>query len=262
MTAFSEIADGVYVLAHPQFNINVTLITGTEAALLVDTLSTPEQAADLLAEVRDITSAPLSVVNTHFHFDHTFGNATMPATAIWGHPSCATELTDRGEHWRLKWEAEYGIDLGGVVIRPPDRLVRTAQVLDLGGRDVTLSYHGRGHTAGDLVVRTGNVLITGDLTEQDAPPSFEDAYPLDWPDTLAALLSFCTNETVVVPGHGSVSDREFVKRQHDDLTRLDWLIREGHADGAPVARIAAAAPFASEIAVRRGFAQLDGSLAV
>lgn len=260
--SFSEVADGVYVLRYPVFDVNVSLVTGSEGALLVDTLSTPEQATELLTAVRSVTSLPLTVVNTHFHFDHSFGNETVDASAIWGHPDCAMELRERGRHWLAQWEAEYDVDFSHVVIRAPDHLVRTSQELDLGGRTVTLAHYGRGHTSGDLVVRAGNVLIAGDLVEESGPPSFEDSYPLDWPDTLSALLNSAGPQTVFVPGHGALTGLDFVREQHDQLTRLDWLIRDGHADGAPVSRVAAAAPFTSEIAVRRGFAQLNGELAV
>jgi hypothetical protein len=49
--------------------------------------------------------------------------------------------------------------------------------------------------------------------------------------------------SVVVPGHGAPVDRAFVLAQHAELTRLDWLIRDGDADGAPAEAVAARAPF-------------------
>jgi len=62
-----------------------------------------------------------------------------------------------------------------------------------------------------------------------------------------------------VPGHGAVCDPAFVRIQHDQLAALAWLIRDGHADGAPVEAVAAKAPFDAEVAltaVRRGYRQL------
>jgi hypothetical protein len=60
-----------------------------------------------------------------------------------------------------------------------------------------------------------------------------------------------------------VVDPEFVQRQHDDLTRLEWLIRDGHADGARPEEVAASAPYgrdAALVAVRRGYGELSGRL--
>ncbi len=268
---FAEIADRVYLLAYPTFNVNCTLVVGDDRALLVDTLSDHAQAAELGAAVRQVTQLPWTLVNTHFHFDHCFGNAALAQadTPIWGHPDTASELAERGEHWRLEWEALYGLDLSQVTILPPNTLVSQRAIVELGGREVVLSHHGRGHTAGDIVAAVDNVLIAGDLVEQGAPPAFEDAYPLEWPEALAGLEALCGEHTVIVPGHGEPVDRDFLHAQHDLLTSLDWLIREGHADDAPQERVVAASPLnrfgqegllQSRLAVKRGFAQLAGQL--
>ena len=73
MLVFTELSDRIFVLVEPLLRVNVTLIVGDGGALLVDTLSTDEQATELLAAVRVITAAPLTVVNTHHHFDHSGG---------------------------------------------------------------------------------------------------------------------------------------------------------------------------------------------
>lgn len=273
---FAEVADGVYVLAYPVFDVNSTLITGSEKALLVDTLSTDEQAAELRAAARKVTSLPLELVNTHFHFDHSFGNAALAddSTLIWGHPDCARELMVRGEHWQRYWQREIceedeqlGMAVGSVRLMPPNRLVPRETSVDIGGREVTLSHHGRGHTDGDLVVRVDDVLVAGDLLEERGAPGFSEGYPLEWPETVANLIRLTGPATTVIPGHGEPVDLAFMRHQHEELTRLDWLIRDGHADGAPVERVAAASPFTrfgeaglcqSILAVKRGYDQLDG----
>lgn len=56
MTArFTRVADGVHVLREPLLHVNVTLVVGDGAALLVDTLSTAGQAAELAAAARAVT---------------------------------------------------------------------------------------------------------------------------------------------------------------------------------------------------------------
>jgi glyoxylase-like metal-dependent hydrolase (beta-lactamase superfamily II) len=109
-------------------------------------------------------------------------------------------------------------------------------------------------------VPDADVLIAGDLVEESGPPSFGDSYPLEWPQAVAELLELATPDTVIVPGHGAVVDRDFVRRQHDDLAALAWLIRDGHADGAPVEPVARRAPFGELTAlraVRRGYLELS-----
>jgi glyoxylase-like metal-dependent hydrolase (beta-lactamase superfamily II) len=274
--AFTEVGARIYLLAYPVYHVNSVLIDSDDGALVIDTLSTPRQAGELLEAVRRVTGQPLSLINTHFHFDHSFGNFTLAQggqTPIWGHPTCAQELGDRGEHWRRYWQQEIAevdeelaLEIAEVPLLPPNRLVVHEHEMDLGGRRVILSYHGRGHTEGDLVVRADDVLIAGDLVEEGGPPAFEDAYPLEWPDTLRQLLDLPF--TTAIPGHGQVIDHSFVAGQHEELSKLDWLIRDGHADSAPVERVVRASPLShrwgeagrvqSMLAARRGYAQLDG----
>jgi glyoxylase-like metal-dependent hydrolase (beta-lactamase superfamily II) len=268
-----EIASGVFVFRQPVLDVNVGLVVGDAAALVVDTLSTDAQAVELLATVRRVTSLPLYAVNTHHHFDHAFGNAVLAAQGIpiWGHEEAAALLRTRGELLRDQWCAEWAAtepalvaEMATVTVRPPDRTVHQESTVDLGGRAVELRHYGRGHSVGDLVAivpDADGVVFAGDLVEESGPPQFDDAFPLDWPDTLAGLLSRLTGTGPVVPGHGAVVDRAFVREQHEQLTALDWLIREGEADGQPIERVARKSPFdldTSLVAVRRGYDQLSG----
>jgi glyoxylase-like metal-dependent hydrolase (beta-lactamase superfamily II) len=272
MTGFTELADRVYLLRYPVLDVNVTLVVGDGAALVVDTLSTPDQATELADAIRAVTAEPLTIVNTHHHFDHCFGNATLAGTgtAVWGHERAAEHLRNAGTKWQREWyeqwrdtEPELAHGLAEATIRPPDRTVHLATELDVGGRPVLLRHFGRGHTDGDLVVLVPDVdvVLAGDLVEESEPPDFDDAYPMEWPETLAALAHHVSPATLVVPGHGAPVDRAFVQAQHAQLTELDWLIRNGHADDAPVEAVAARSPFGADsslVAVKRGYAELSG----
>lgn len=267
-----EVADGVFVFRQPVLDVNATLITGGGAALLVDTLSTARQAAELRAACQVVTSAELAVVNTHHHFDHCFGNATVagPQGRVWAHEEAGRLLHRHAERMRRSYLARWretdpqlAADLAQVRVLAPTDLVGPQLTVDVGGRPVVLRHLGHGHTAGDLVVQVpdADVLIAGDLVEHGAPPDFEDAYPLQWPETVTAMLRLATPTTVIVPGHGAVTDVAFVHGQHEQLAALSWAIREGHADGAPAEAVAARAPFPPSTAltaVHRGYAELDG----
>ncbi|MDT5038505.1 MAG: hypothetical protein QOE03_3690 [Micromonosporaceae bacterium] len=273
MTAtFAEIARDVYVLRYPVLDVNTTLVVGDGEALLVDTLSTDAQARELLDAVRRVTADPLVVVNTHHHFDHCFGNATVAGAdrPIWAHEEAARLLRETGAALQrelyARWaptHPELADGLAAVRVRAPDHEVHTVADVDAGGRPVRLRHLGRGHSAGDLVVEVpdADVLLAGDLVEEGAPPAFGDGYPLEWPATVVALIGLTTPSTVVVPGHGGLVDAGFVRAQHADLTTLEWLIRDGYADRATAAEVAAKAPFgpdAARVAVERGYAELSG----
>jgi glyoxylase-like metal-dependent hydrolase (beta-lactamase superfamily II) len=274
MTSFVEIAPAVHVLRYPVLDVNSTLVVGSRVALVVDTLSTTAQAEELVAAVRTVTDLPLAVVNTHAHFDHCFGNAVLehasPGLTIWAHESTVEAFRPDGSLLRRDAVAqarmlapEIADDVAASALRAPDRPVRESSTIDLGGRAVELRHFGRAHSAGDLVVHVpdAGVVVAGDLVEEGAPPSFDDSYPLQWPETLTALLSL--HPAVVVPGHGAVVDAEFVRRQRADLARLEWLIRDGDRVDAKPEFVAAQAPFGPEVAlvaVRRGYAELWGRL--
>jgi glyoxylase-like metal-dependent hydrolase (beta-lactamase superfamily II) len=273
--AFTEVADRVYVLRQPVLDVNVTLVVGDGAALVVDTLSTTAQAAELAAAARRLTRDPFILVNTHHHFDHCFGNATLagdPPGPIYAHQFTCELLRDHPQLVRrqaydevLPAEPELATEVARVPVLAPTHPVGAETTLDVGGRPVVLRHLGRGHTAGDLVVLVpdADVLVAGDLIEESGPPAFEDAYPLEWVETVAALLRLTTPASVVVPGHGAVVGPDFVRRQHEDLAALAWLIRDGHADHSPAEQIARHAPFEPGVAltaVRRGYAELRGDL--
>jgi glyoxylase-like metal-dependent hydrolase (beta-lactamase superfamily II) len=270
LTTFVEVARDVYVLRYPRLDVNATLILGDGEAVLVDTLSTDGQAAELAAAARKVTRHPWAIVNTHHHFDHCLGNATLadPRRPIWAHVETATLLREHADQLRRGWYDEcadldraLAAEVAGTPVQVPTHTVHVRADLEVGGRQVVLHHFGRGHTAGDLVVHVpdADLLVAGDLVEESGPPSFADGYPLEWPGTLAALLRLASPDAVVVPGHGAPVDRDFAARQHADLVRLEWLIREGDANGSPAEAVAARAPFdraTALTAVRRGYQQI------
>jgi glyoxylase-like metal-dependent hydrolase (beta-lactamase superfamily II) len=252
---FTEIGAGTFVLRYPVLDVSVGLVVGARAALLIDTLSNDAQAAELLEQVRRITALPLHALNTHHHFDHCYGNAYLAGrgATLWAHEAAAAAM-----HQPQQWP---GLQLGTPL--PPTNLIARATTIDLGGRVADVRFLGPAHTAGDLVVFVpdADTVFAGDLVEESGPPQFDDAYPLDWPDALAALVAALGAGTTVVPGHGAPTGRTFVEAQHRSLAALDWLIREGESDGAPIDRVAARAPFdpaTARTAIRRGYDHLAG----
>ena len=108
--------------------------------------------------------------------------------------------------------------------------------VDLGDRAVELIHPGRGHTAGDLVVRVpdADVMLGGDLIEESDPPFIgDDSWPMEWPTTLDLVISLMTDRTVVVPGHGQVVDRDFVEDQRAELGTIAETIRDLASRGVP-----------------------------
>jgi glyoxylase-like metal-dependent hydrolase (beta-lactamase superfamily II) len=265
---WAEVGDRVFVRRHQSMDLNVTLLVGEGACLVVDTRADLVQGQELAEAVRTVTPHPWVVVNTHFHFDHAFGNAVFRPAPIWGHRRCAEVLAGPdGERMRARIAGLYrqagegaGADrLEAVDIVPPTEIVDDVATLTVGGRPVQLRHLGRGHTDSDLVVVLPDaaLVLAGDLVEEGAPPQFGDGFPLDWPGTLDAVLELVTGP--VVPGHGAVVDRAYVQGQRDELARLADVARAAHAEGRPAADVARDLPYFgdfAEQAVERAYLQL------
>jgi glyoxylase-like metal-dependent hydrolase (beta-lactamase superfamily II) len=244
VTGWQEVAQGVYVRRHVELDLNCGLVVGDGACLVVDTRSHLGEAAELIAAVRSVTPHPWTVVNTHAHYDHCFGNAAFRPATVWGSRGCASALLATAEDQRAAVVAELrsaGNGAAAELVRttpvdPPDALVDDTAVLDVGGREVVLRFLGKGHTDHDLVVEVeaagdAAVVFAGDLVEQGAPPAFDDAWPAEWPATLGRLHALARGP--VVPGHGAVVDAAFVGSQREELLAVLAALRAGRLDDGP-----------------------------
>ena len=269
MPAWTELGDRVFVKRYEFFDQNIGVVLGDASALVIDTRLSHRQAAEILADIREITKLPVRVVvNTHGHHDHCFGNHVFRPAEIWGHERCVTMIRSTGERQRAAVAAalpDVAEELAEVILDPPDRTFADSTVVEVdpGGRSVELTYLGRGHTDNDIVVRVPDVdiLFAGDLLENDATPFFGDGYPIDWPGTVERLVEIATG--IVVPGHGSVGDRGFVVRQMTEfraVAELARLVNDGMLDlDAAVLRT----PYPADTALEpltRALAQLRGEL--
>jgi glyoxylase-like metal-dependent hydrolase (beta-lactamase superfamily II) len=262
MNEWQEVGDRVYVRRHESFDMNVGLVVGDGHCLVLDTRTSHREAADLIAAIRRITPSPWTVVNTHSHFDHYFGNALFRPAEIWGHARCAEEIERYGAQQRaavMESRPDLREEVAEVTIVPPDHTFTVTAALDIGGRIVDLRHFGLGHSSNDVVVHVpdAGVVFAGDLVEEGAPPAFSDSYPLDWPATMAAMLAEMP-EQVIVPGHGAVVDRAFAQAQHAELDLVAELAKRAHVEGLrDVIKLFPYPEDVSQQAIERAFLQLD-----
>ncbi|HLY35873.1 MAG TPA: MBL fold metallo-hydrolase [Candidatus Limnocylindria bacterium] len=234
-SSWHEVGDRVFVRRYSDwhgepFDQNAGVVLGADGALVIDTRASHRLADVLIAEVRELTSLPIAaVVNTHHHWDHSWGNARFLPAPIWGHVRCGPRMLERSPRILeriLADEPGLAEELQEVVVTPPTRTIDESGTIDLGDRQVELRYLGRGHTDNDIVVIVpdARVLFAGDLLENNASPSFGDAYPIAWADTVARLLPLAGD--AVVPGHGSVGGRPFAERQAGEFALIAQLGRD------------------------------------
>ncbi len=276
MARFAEVAPRVWVARYDWLDVNVTAIGSDRGLVVVDTHSSGLAAAGVVDDLRRLAADDVvAVVNTHSHFDHTFGNATFRAVygdiPVHAHENAAAATEPSGErvkaHYRDDPDDPHAEEVLATVVVPADRTFSSAVTLDLGDRVVELLHPGRGHTDGDLVARIPDVdvLLAGDLVEESAAPAYgTDCFPLDWPLSMDVVLGLTTSASVVVPGHGAPVGRAFVEAQRTDLGLVADAIRTLAGAGVPLdgALDAGAFPFPADglgHAVRRGYEQLRRS---
>ena len=256
-----EVAAGVYLCVAQPASVNLSLVLGSDGALMVDTGSSPRQGRLLREAARSVTDVPVqAAVATHWHYDHCFGLAAFTDVATFAHESVRDRL-------RAPEAAAAAADLGVEEsdLAVASREVVVAAALDLGGQRVEIAHLGRGHTDGDLVVVVpdANVIFTGDLIESATAPWYGgDSFPHEWAATLDSVIGLMTADTIAVPGHGEPANREFVFGQRGRVAAVSGEIRRLSENGvsASEALQAGSWPFPAEhIAggVEAGYRQLE-----
>ncbi|MFD7157811.1 MBL fold metallo-hydrolase [Kribbella sp. NPDC059898] len=209
--SWTELGDRTWVRRYDEWDLNVGLVAGADGALVIDTRATTAEAEQLRDHIRELTDLPVKwVVNTHAHFDHVNGNGVFEGAEVFLHENAAAEE-----------------NLAGTTFA-------AAKVIDLGDRRVELLWVGNAHTSGDTVVAVPDVEVffVGDLLEESAPPSYgADSFPLEWPDTIQAVVGMMPPTVRIVPGHGAVVDLEFAHDQAIELGRVANLISSLHHAG-------------------------------
>ena len=273
-TGFVEVADRCWVARHSWFDVNVSVVGGQLGLLVVDTHASERAAAAVADQVRALPGELVGVVNTHEHFDHTFGNLVFaaPEVPVYAHETAAANTVSSGERIKGLYDEEpddaHRAEVQTTRIMPATHTFSSARVVDLGDRQVELVHPGRGHTGGDAVVRVpdADVVFAGDLVEESAArngvPGFgADCFPLEWPLTLDLVIGLLSVGTVVVPGHGLPVGRDFVQEQRSAIGIVAETIRDLASRGVPVRDALGAAewPYPAEElhhAVSRGYAHL------
>ncbi|MFH2204133.1 MAG: MBL fold metallo-hydrolase [Elusimicrobiota bacterium] len=222
-----QLAAGVYAAVSPGPQMpaisNTAFAVLDDGVLVVDTHRSPAAAKTLLDEIRKVTDKPVRyLVITHFHGDHMGGISAFPKDIeIIAHDRTRERLVRTGPD---------GAPL-------PDLTVSESMTLRRG-REVQIRYAGRGHTDGDLFVwlPKESVLIAGDLLFNNYIGFMQDAYVADWAQTLGRLIDL--RPTVVVPGHGEVTDVRSLKLFRAYLWDFINAVKEKKKDGLSAAQTA------------------------
>jgi cyclase len=230
-----KIGEGVYAAISPdrsKAGSNAGFIVGSAGVLVVDTFVDVAPAKELLVEIRRITNLPIRfVVNTHYHLDHTGGNAvfTEAGATILAHRNVRSWLRSENMKFFPDAKPEQMARVESLVL--PDVVYTDAVDIYLGSRLLQVRFM-LGHTGGDsvVIVPDANVVFGGDLIWQKHFPNLIDANTADWIKSLEKLQADHTSATFV-SGHGDLATPEDVRNLRDYLVGLRDDVAKAQAQG-------------------------------
>jgi glyoxylase-like metal-dependent hydrolase (beta-lactamase superfamily II) len=258
-----KIGDGLYAtISDPSKGMtticNGGFLAGKDGALLIEGFGHSAGASFQMDALRMVTQVPVkAALDTHYHFDHSMGNAFYGANGVpvWAHAVVAQRIVEsyspmqgadkaavlgpfekRVQDAKSDTERQHAqSDLNALtglfqianssVLALPNHPIDPAKLpvsIDLGGLTAVLESY-PGHSGTDVILRVPNqnVVYTGDLLFNGwYPVAFDDKATISgWRATLAKFAAF-DKDTLFVPGHGQLCGQEgiaTIREVFDDI---------------------------------------------
>jgi glyoxylase-like metal-dependent hydrolase (beta-lactamase superfamily II) len=196
---------------------NEAVYVTDEGVILIDD-KFDQDHDQIVADVKMVTGQSIKyVITTHYHADHSGGNAKFLPTA----EVISTANARKNILAHIQSNAPPGV--------MPARVTFTEETsVFLGGKEVRARYFGRGHTNGDAVIYFPalRTIHTGDLMA-GATPLID--YPgggsvVEWTKTLDAVMKDLDFDTVI-PGHGPVTNKAGLLTYRNNVEKLQTRAR-------------------------------------
>ena len=217
---------------------NITVAVGTDGIIMVDTQFAPLHDK-IKAAIAQISPLPIKyVINTHFHGDHTGGNAAF-------HKDGATVVAQDNIRARLVAGTTNGLTGNktppvAADALPTDTYFGGSKTVQIGGRKALLNHVYNAHTDGDTWVffDDANVLDTGDTfgnTGRYNTIDFANGGDIRGLIRAAdAYIKVSNDQTKVVPGHGALANKANLVAWREMLVtsrdRIQKLFNEGKSE--------------------------------
>jgi len=238
------LAEGLYLITGPGGNIALTV--GNTGVLLVDDQIAP-MTAQLKKAVAAVTPKPVRFVfNTHWHGDHTGGNAVLggDGAVIVAHENVRKRLSTEQFQAVMNRKVPPSPEPALPVITFTDSIA-----FHVNGDDLEIVHVDPAHTDGDSIVyfKKANVLHMGDTFFSNGYPYIDlgsggsvDGYV----KAADRALAIAQPTTKIIPGHGPVVDREKLRVFRDMIATIRDRIKKLAAAGKTLEQVQAAKPTA------------------
>lgn len=200
----TPLAAGLYLLEGAGGNVTASI--GSDGVFLVDD-DMAAMSDKLLSKLKELGGdAPRLIVNTHFHYDHSGGNAAFGSRAT---IVAAAAVRDRLMTEQTLWRQKHApVPRAALPLLTFERELQ----LHINGHEVRVVHLPHAHTDGDTVVifDGGNLVSAGDLYFAGMFPIFHPEHQGGLQGLLKAtefLLTATKPDGKIVPGHGPVTGR-------------------------------------------------------
>jgi cyclase len=239
---------------------NIVVQVGPLGAVLVDA-GPLERSAEVLSAIHALTREPIRfIVNTHAHADHVGANERLAASGEGiGNRSVAT--VGSGQVGRPEIIAHElvltrmsatgsGVSVGAW---PTATFSSDEKVVFVNGEGLQIVHIPAAHTDGDSLVwfRRSDVIAAGDLYSTETYPVIDVARGGTITGVLAGLNRLLAlmisgekveGGTMIVPGHGRISDEADVVEYRDMVTIVRDRVAELVQSGKTLEQVKAARP--------------------
>lgn len=230
-----EVSDGVYAYIQPDgswYINNTGFLVGGGGVISIDACATRQRTRALLAAIASVTALPVrTLINTHHHGDHTYGNYLFGGATIVAHERCRDGVLASGLPANLGVWTDVDWDIPELA--PPFLTYADAVTVWSGDLKCDVRYVGMpAHTTNDSLIwlPERSVLFAGDLAFSGGTPfllmgSVEGAI-----EVLKQVVRPLGAQTIV-PGHGPVSGPGVIDEMLGYLRFVLDVARRGMAAG-------------------------------
>jgi glyoxylase-like metal-dependent hydrolase (beta-lactamase superfamily II) len=226
---------------------NIGVLTGKDGKLLVDsgfTVSKPR----ILEALNALSSDPIAqLLNTHWHTDHTDGNAWVhdAGAEITAHVNTKKHLSTstRVEGWNWTFPPAPSGAIPAVVFDDEHHLQHN-------NTNIKLKYYGPAHTDSDVsvVFEEGDIIHVGDTWWNGIYPFIDYSTGGSIGGMIRATeqnLHAITDKMIVIPGHGPVGNKAGLTEYRDMLTTIRNNVATLKKQGKSLSETIAAKPTAA-----------------
>jgi len=218
---------------------NIAILPGSDGVIMIDDQFAPLNEK-IMKAISEVSDQPVRfIINTHYHYDHTDGNKVMGKPGV---------LIISQENVRTRLSRDQAIPYFKIVQKalPPSALPKVtfldSLTFHMNGEEIRVYHFNNAHTDGDAIVYfvNANVVHMGDILTTTGFPFVDVANGGSVPgiiDCSNKILARTNDQTLFIPGHGAVTDKQGLIKYRDMLSTITDRVKSEVDNGKLLSEI-------------------------